>query len=69
MNNEAANRATYHECGGTIIVGGSGEYEHQCCTRCGAYTYDMGGEVPSGTDAAANQAAYDTGDYCSPDAE
>jgi len=55
-----------HICGGTILVGGSGEQEHQYCDSCAAYTYDLSGDVPSGIDAEANRAAWDAGDIESP---
>lgn len=58
-----------HECGGTILVGGSGETRHQYCDRCRAYTYDVDGDVPSGTNEAANRAAWDSGADESPEAE
>ena len=55
-----------HICGGTILVGNSGEQEHQYCDSCAAYTYDLDGDVPSGMDAEANRAAWDAGDIESP---
>lgn len=56
-----------HECGGTILSGGAGEQEHLYCDRCDAYTYDLDGAVPDGTDRAANQTAWDAGDERSPE--
>ena len=55
-----------HICGGTILVGSSGEQEHQYCDSCAAYTYDLDGALPSGMDAEANRAAWDAGDIESP---
>lgn len=60
---------TSHICGGTILVGGSGEQAHQYCDRCGAYTYDLDAPLPTGIDAVANRAAYDAGDLESAAAE
>ena len=53
-------------CRGTILVGGSGEYAHRYCSACRAYTYDLDGDVPDGTDAAANRRAWDAGEQESP---
>jgi hypothetical protein len=57
---------SYHVCGGTIGHGGSGETRHKYCDRCGAFTYDLDADLPTGTDRAANRAAYDNGDDESP---
>lgn len=58
-----------HECGGTILTGGSGEHRHAFCDRCGAFRYDIdGGSFPDGTDRDANQSAWDAGDERSPEA-
>jgi len=59
----------YHCCGGVILGGGSGEQSHSACERCGAFQYDTDeGEFPTGTDAGANQEAWDGGDSRSPEA-
>lgn len=59
-----------HDCGGTILIGGNAEQEHLYCDRCGAYTYtDQDRVFPTGTDQAANRAAYDAGESHSPDAD
>ena len=50
-----------HECGGTILAGP----DHSYCDRCGAFAYDAM-PLPGGTDVAANKAAWDDGDDCSP---
>ena len=56
-----------HVCGGTILVGGSGDLAHQYCDRCGAFTYDVETDrLPDGTDAAANEQAWSDGDEQSP---
>ena len=59
---------TVHDCGGTILVGGSGAQTHQYCDRCRAFTYDLDADVPDGTDERANLAAWDDGDDESPNA-
>ena len=59
---------TTHVCGGTILVGGSGDLEIQYCDRCGAFTHDMEADLPDGTDADANEQAWSDGDEQSPDA-
>ena len=64
--------ASEHECGGTISHGGGGtSEEHVYCTRCKAFRYGPGATttVPSGTDEAANQAAWDDGEDESPEAD
>lgn len=54
-----------HACGGTILVGGSGEDRHHYCDRCRAFAYgDV--EVPDGVDEEANREAWDNGDDESP---
>ena len=59
----------YHVCGGTILLGAPGtQNAHRYCDRCGAYTYDIDDRLPGGTDATANQAAWDAGDDSSPEA-
>ena len=63
----AADRHERHTCGGTILTGGAGEQAHRYCDQCGAYAYS--GPVPSGTDKAANKAAWDNGDDASPAAK
>ena len=56
-----------HKCGGTILTGGVGELRHHYCDRCGAFAY--GDEpIPSGSDRAANQHAWDAAADCSPEA-
>lgn len=61
-----------HECGGTVLVGGTGEDRHYYCDRCHAfaYTYDLGDDVsvPSGIDRILNKSAFDAGDIASPEA-
>ncbi len=59
---------TTHLCGGTILTGGAGEQAHRYCDRCRAYTHDLSADVPSGTDEAANRAAWDAGEEQSPEA-
>lgn len=51
-----------HACGGTLLAGP----DHSYCDRCAAFAYD-GAPVPSGTDRAANRAAWDAGDEASPE--
>jgi hypothetical protein len=60
-----------HSCGGTILHGGLGTplTSHKYCDRCQAFTYDLAGEVPSGTDRKANRRAYDRGEDESPEVE
>jgi hypothetical protein len=60
-------RTQIHKCGGTIITGTNPK--HQCCSKCGAFAYNMRRKLPSGTDRAANQAAYDAGEEQSPEEE
>jgi hypothetical protein len=55
-----------HVCGGTILSGGSGEQSHIYCDRCHAFSYDTEGDLPDGTDEAANRAAWDAGESESP---
>lgn len=55
----------YHVCGGTILSAGCGDQAHSYCDRCGAFTYT--GDVPEGSDRAANRAAWDAGDDRSPE--
>src|SRR5690606_28166573 len=58
-----------HDCGGTILVAGSGEERHTYCERCGAYRYGQDvASLPTGTDPVANRAAWDAGADASPDA-
>lgn len=59
----------FHACGGTILFSGGGELEHMYCSACGAFNYDPNDTFPTGTDEAANQAAWDAGEERSPDAE
>lgn len=57
------------ECDGEVLTGGYGEYEHQYCDKCHAFTHDMDAEeLPSGTNEAANRKASDNGEYASIDA-
>lgn len=56
-----------HACGGTILVGGSGEQVHHYCDRCRAFAYGDA-DVPVGTDEKANREAWDAGEEQSPDA-
>lgn len=58
---------TTHDCGGTILTepAHDGYDSHEYCDACGAYAYE--GEVPHGTDAAANRAARDAGEERSPE--
>ena len=66
--NTMVDRMQYHDCGGTILMGGAGGQAHQYCDRCGAYTYDLDADaLPPGTDAAANRRAWDSGDLQSPE--
>lgn len=70
MTSYATDRQTTHECGGTILVGASGEQAHHYCDHCGAYRYDScDGDMPTGTDSRANRAAWDEGKECSPDSD
>lgn len=55
-----------HACGGTILVGGSGEQVHHYCDRCRAFAYGDD-EVPAGSDERANREAWDAGEEQSPD--
>lgn len=60
-----------HTCGGTILIGGSGEQAHSYCDRCRAFLYnsaDDAEDFPTGTDIEANRAAWDDGDERSPEA-
>ena len=68
MTHHATDTYTTHSnCGGTILSGGSGDKEHIYCDRCRAYIYDVEAwGVPTGTDAAANRAAWDAGAESSP---
>jgi hypothetical protein len=49
-----------------ILVINRNKAEYQCCDRCGAFSFDD--ELPTGTNYAANMAAWDNGDDRSPDA-
>ena len=58
-----------HACGGTLLIGGSGDGEHYYCDRCRAFIYATEGgaaDVPDGIDKAANREAWDNGDDSSP---
>ena len=57
-----------HDCGGTILSGGSGDQAHYYCDRCRAFRYasDHNEEFPSGTDRDANTQSWDGGDERSP---
>lgn len=58
-----------HDCLGTLHSGGDGEQAHTACSECHAFQYDyVEGPFPTGTDEAANRAAWDAGDDRSPDA-
>jgi hypothetical protein len=58
---------TQHECGGTILLGGSGELVHLYCDRCGAFrSASDPGPFPTGVDREANQRAWDAGESRSP---
>jgi hypothetical protein len=58
----------HNNCGGTVLTGGSGEQAHIYCDRCGAFTHNTeNSELPTGTDREANRAAFDDGEFCSPD--
>ena len=58
-----------HECGGTILTGGTGAQEHSYCDRCGAFRYTTySGPFPDGIDISRNQAAWDAGKEASPSA-
>jgi len=63
------NLSTHKGCGGTILVGGSGEQAHEYCERCRAFRYqdDEDENFPLGCDAAANRRAWDNGAGRSPD--
>jgi ribosomal protein L37E len=69
LDRHATDSQTRHECGGTVLVGGEGEQEHAYCDRCGAFRYtEDSSAFPTGTDKAANNAAWDAGKTRSPDA-
>lgn len=70
MTIKSSDTYTRHDCGGTILLGGSGDESHYYCDRCHAFSYDTDKDMffPTGTDEAVNHAAYDAGDFCSPDA-
>lgn len=64
---------TTHTCGGTIATHQSPDpaaepRDYRYCDRCGAFSYEEG-DLPEGTDRAANKEAWDDGEDCSPDAE
>lgn len=59
-----------HNCGGTILVGGSNREKHYYCDNCGAFILADYGEpedIPTGIDPEANRQAWDAGDICSPE--
>lgn len=58
-----------HDCGGTILWSSSNGESYYYCDTCGAFRYESEGEegLPSGTDSAANQAAFDGGKTESPE--
>ena len=61
---------TTHICGGTILLGDTGDLAHQYCDRCGAYTHDLAADqLPGGTDSDANELAWSNGDEQSPERE
>lgn len=59
-----------HNCGGTILTGGTADNQHLYCDRCHAFIYaSEGSQVPSGTNEKANGEAWDAGDAKSPEAK
>lgn len=64
--NSLNNSLRRHICGGAILTGGSGEQSHRYCETCRAFTYDLDGDLPDGTNVTANRAAWDAGDEESP---
>lgn len=58
----------FHGCGGAILSAELDGEEYYYCHCCGAFTYDLDGEVPSGTDEVANREAWDYGALRSPGA-
>lgn len=52
---------THKNCGGTILIGGSGVQEHEYCDHCAAFRYltDDDDDFPTGNDRASNRAAWD----------
>ena len=71
MRDTRSQVSRYHECGGEIHSDGGAEGDptaHVYCERCHAFTHDFAAEVPTGTDEAANRAAWDEGEEQSPDA-
>lgn len=55
-----------HDCGGTILIGGTVDQEHTYCDRCGAFRYGVAHILPTGTDPEANAEAWNAGDNASP---
>ena len=54
-------------CGGAIHEDRSGGETYHHCERCGAYAFWADpAAIPSGTDPAANRAAWDAGGASSP---
>lgn len=71
MSHMIDSMAFHPGCGGTLHTGGRGEQAHTACSRCHAFRYDSDSDesFPTGTDAGANQAAWDDGcEERSPDA-
>lgn len=67
QNSSITSTTRTHDCGGTILIGGYGDYRY--CDRCRAFRYQTAGDgLPTGSDRAANQAAWDRADAESPDA-
>lgn len=62
------NQTQKHECGGSIAAGGEGEQAHVYCEKCAAFRYGDEATLPTGTNKAANRAAWDAGDKASPEA-
>lgn len=73
LDRHATDGYQYHDCGGAILMGGSGEQKHIYCDRCGAFSHDPddieANRLPSGTDPGRNQEASDAGEESSPEAE
>lgn len=61
----ATDTYTYHVCGGTILTGTEVD-TYRYCDRCGAFTFDQEGDLPSGADKEANREAWDAGEDSSP---
>jgi len=59
-----ATRLQRHLCGGAILIGESNGESYRYCDTCRAYSFV--GQVPAGTDATANQQAWDNAENESP---